>query len=153
MKIPILQSLKSIFSFSTGKNDDPVTVLKNEIQKAGFPKKEVAIAFETFFEGNSIVGSIAPNVEPEMKTEVFYEELKKLNSDPKTTEILVRIADMDDEEWPYSDAIYVIGDWTVQELKKKIKKLQPDEVMEGWMYDKPTNRSAAADKVITLWWD
>lgn len=153
MKKNIGKILITALLFSSCKNEDHRTILLNDIKKAGYPKNEVAIDFHIFFDGNNEIGSIAPNADSELKPEVIYEELKKLKSDNRTKEILVRISDIEDGNWPYSDAIYVIGNWSTNELKKKTQKIQPDEIVEGWFYEKPANITYSENTVITLWWD
>lgn len=143
--------LSAIF-FSSCKNDNPKSLLLNEIQKQGFPKNEVAISFEQFFDGNKVIGSIGANLDPEIQPKKFYDLFKKIKANQKTEAIYVRIIDIEDE-WPSSDAVYIIGDWTLEELKKQASTLQPDEIVEGFMYDRPANISIGKKNVFTLWWD
>lgn len=152
MKQIVSKLIIAALLFSSCENDDPKSVLLNDIKELGFPKNEVAISFEQYFNGNKIIGSIGANLDPEIQPEEFYEILKKIKTNKKTESIFVRIIDLEGE-WPSSDAVYIIGDWKLVELKKQTLKLQPDEIIEGFMYDKPSNISVGENKVFTLWWD
>lgn len=153
MKRAINKILSTSLLFSACNNENPRKTLINDIKYAGFPKREIAIEFARFFEGNDDIGSIAPNIEPVLSPELIYKELKNIKSDSRTIDIFVRITDLEDESWPYSDAIYVVGNWTIQELQDVTQKIQPDEIIEGWLYEKPTNVSTGEAKIFTLWWD
>lgn len=83
----------------------------------------------------------------------FYDVFKKIKSSNKTENIFVRISDADDVDWFYTDAVYIVGDWTVEEIREIVKELQPDEINEGWMYSKPVNVPETNSKVLSLWWD
>jgi len=127
--------------------------LLREIIENGFPEKEVVLDLKSYFEENKDPHSIGVNLGPHPGLEKFYSILKEIKSSPKTENIWVRIADVDDEEWFYSDAIYIIGDWTIPELKDKLEELSPDEIYLGWMYNKPEHIDYHEGKVHSIWWD
>ena len=133
---------------------DKKTTILNQLKKDGFPDKQVAVTLETFFEGNNDDTSIGVNLYPHQpKPQEFYAVFKKIKSSNKTENIFVRISDADDVDWFYTDAVYIVGDWTVDEIKEITRELQPDEINEGWMYGKPVNVSETNSKVLSLWWD
>ena len=133
--------------------DRKTTILK-ELKKQGFPNQEVAVTLETFFENNNENSSIGVNLYPHQPTpQEFYDVFKKIKSSNKTENIFVRISDADDVEWFYTDAVYIVGNWTTDEIRAIVKDLHPDEIYEGWMYDKPVNVSETKNKVLSLWWD
>lgn len=127
--------------------------LRQEIKEQGFPDNEIAVTLELFFNGNNELGSIGPNLDHELAPDKFYALFKKIESDNRTNSIFVRIADMEDGLWPYSDAIYLIGIWTKEDLYNAIKISAPTEIMEGWLYGKPMNIKQIEGNVFTIWWD
>jgi hypothetical protein len=133
---------------------DKKTTILNQLKKDGFPDKEVAVTLETFFEGNQEHSSIGVNLYPHQPTpQEFYDVFKKIKSSTKTENIFVRISNADDVDWFYTDAVYIVGDWTADELREIVKDLQPDEIYKDWMYGKPVNIPATNSKVLSLWWD
>ena len=133
---------------------DKKTTILNELKKDGFPDKEVAVTLETFFEGNHGDSSIGVNLYPHQPTpQEFYDVFKKIKSSNKTENIFVRISDADDVDWFYTDAVYIVGNWTADEMREVVKDLHPDEIYDGWMYGKPANVPQTNSKVLSLWWD
>jgi len=130
------------------------STILNEIKKEGYPHKEVAVSLETFFEGNNDFSSIGVNLYPHQPSpQEFYSVFKKIKSSPKTENIFVRISDSDDGDWFYTDAVYVVGNWTKDEIKEAVKDIQPDEIYDEWMYGKPVNIPETTGKVFSIWWD
>ena len=130
------------------------TTILNDLKKDGFPDKEVAVTLETFFEGNYEDSSIGVNLYPHQPTpQEFYDVFKKIKSSNKTENIFVRISDADDVDWFYTDAVYIVGNWTADEMREIVKDLHPDEIYEDWMYGKPVNVPQTNSKVLSLWWD
>lgn len=126
----------------------------DEIKKYGFPEKEVAVSIETFFEGNNDTGSIGVNLYPQPSLEDFYSVFKKIKSYDKTESIFVRIAEDDeDAEWFYTDTVYIVGNYSIDEIKVMVKEIQPDEIYENWMYGKPVNIPETKNNVFSIWWD
>lgn len=133
---------------------DKKNAILKQLKADGFPNKEVAVSLESFFEGNNDFSSIGVNVYPHQPSpQDFYKVLKTIKSSSKTENILVRISDADDVEWFYSDAVYIVGNWTADEIRALVKDLHPDEIYEDWMYGKPVNVAQTNSKVFTLWWD
>jgi hypothetical protein len=133
---------------------DKKAKILTEIEKAGFPEKEVAVSMDDFFEENNDPASIGVNLYPHQPTpQDFYDVFKKIKASDKTENIFVRISDAEEGQWFYSDAVYIVGNWTSDEIKEMVKDLKPDEIYEGWMYGKPVNISQTNNKVLSLWWD
>jgi uncharacterized protein YutD len=112
----------------------------------------ISMNLEDFFKQNC-EGIIGCNVEPEIPLDVFYSSLQKIESDKRTSKIQVRISDVEDN-CKFSDAIYILGNWTKKELEKEIKHLSPDEIYEGFLYEKPKRiKVDEGEKIFTIWWD
>jgi hypothetical protein len=132
------------------------TLLLKKIKKAGFPAKNIYVSIEDFFDGNEDVGSIGANIYPDPPSlQKFYSTLTEIKNTSKTQNLLIRIADIEDSEWFYSDTIYISGDYSLAEIKKMFKPLKPDEVYEGMMYDQPSNipQISSGSKAYSVWWD
>ena len=130
-------------------------VLLNKIRKAGFPEKEVVVSVDEFFDGNEDIGSIGCNIFPDPPSlGDFYEILKKIELAEKTKTLAIRIADVYDADWFYTDAVYVIGDYNKREINQLFEPLKPDEVYEGLMYGSPANFPGTNNgKSYSIWWD
>ena len=130
--------------------------LEKMITDLDFDTNEIAIPLELFFDGNTVVGSIIPNSYPnKVDPQVLYKDLINIKSLDVVSDIFVRIADFDDEEWPFADSIYIITSLSVEGIMELLKDYSPDEVSEGWMYGKPAGipDELSSGNVITVWWD
>lgn len=131
-------------------------LLLEKIKKEGFPEKEVFVSIEDFFEGNDDDRSIGVNIYPEPPSlQDFLDKLTEIKKSNKTESLLIRIADIDDTEWFYSDTIYISGNYSLSEIKKMFEQLKPDEIYEGIMYSKRSNipQLNPDSKDYSVWWD
>lgn len=130
--------------------------LVNKIQSLGFPDNEIIVTLEEFFEGNDDFGSIGCNIYPDQPSPSdFYKKFKVFKSNVDVDEIYIRIADVEEENWPFTDTIYLITKLKIDQIKENLKDLSPDEVYEDWMYRKPINAPEIKSdmKVYSIWWD
>ena len=135
--------------------------LKDEIldrlDEAGYPENEFALHYDEFFtdiEDQEVIGVNIPYNKP--TTQEFYQVLQLIAEYPEVDSIYVRIADADyPQDWFYSDAVYIVGQMSVDLVRKLTENLYPDEVDVGWMYGFPANLEKSLEKkrVISLWWD
>ncbi len=131
-------------------------LLLEKIKREGFPQKEVFVTIEDYFDGNEDDGSIGVNIYPDPPTlQEFYETLTEIKKAPKTDNLLIRITDIDDTDWFYSDTVYISGKYTLTEIKEMFVSLKPDEIYEGTMYSKPSNipQKNLDSKDYYVWWD
>lgn len=129
---------------------------KKLFKKIGYPEQEVVLSIEEFFEKNESIGSIGPNIFPDPPSPSdFYKILKEIKRMDTTQDVLIRICDIDDEEWPFSETIYILSSLSADYIEEIVKKLRPDEVSTGWLNQKPINAPELETniKVISLWWD
>jgi len=149
--------IRFVKNLKPGNLTDKRGILLKKIKQNGYPQKEVFVSIEDFFEGNNDDGSIGANIYPNPPSLAdFYNTLKEIKKDPRTSELLVRIADVDDTEWFYTDMIYISGNYKLAEVKKLFKRLRPDEIYEGMMYNKnPSNipQLKPGSKAYSVWWD
>ncbi len=126
------------------------------ITKAGFPKTEVAVSVDEFFDGNVDDSSIGANLYPEQPSlQTFYDTFKTMLTSDKVENIFVRIADTEDSDWFYTDTVYVAGDATMEEVTEMLKALQPTEIYSDWLYGKPVNipNVNTNKNIYSVWWD
>jgi hypothetical protein len=111
---------------------------------------------EDFFNGNKDVGSIGVNIYPNPPSLAeFHQTLLEIKNADKTDHLLIRIADINDTDWFFTDMVYISGNYSVTEIKKMFKKLKPDEVYKGLMYDGASNipKVNSGSKDYSIWWD
>lgn len=132
------------------------TGILERIKKAGFPKREVAVSVDDFFDGNEDDGSIGANLYPEQPSlKTFYDIFKTMLASDSVENIFIRIVDAEDTDWFYSDTVYVVGDATLEEVTEMLKELHPTEIYSDWMYGKPVNipNVNTNKNIYSVWWD
>jgi hypothetical protein len=119
--------------------------------------REIVVSLEDFFTGNDDRGSIGPNLgEKQLPIAEFYRRLREIRSKPNVQDVLVRIYEYDDPtSWPYTDTVYIISSAPLEEVKKWVSPLLPDEVNSEWMYGKPPAAPEVKSGMIpySVWWD
>ena len=131
--------------------------LIKKIYSFGYPENEIVVSLEEFFNGNNDHNSIGPNIhiwdKPTLQD--FYYILSELKNSDNVEDILIRIQDLEDLDWPYTDTVYIISKLSIEELKLKLTDLQPDEIYEKWMYGKPINAPEIKSgySIFSVWWD
>jgi hypothetical protein len=61
---------------------------------------------------------------------------------------------LNDNEWFFSDMIYIIGDLSKEEIKEATKSLHPDEVeYDDEMTIRNIDEKYKDKKIIYIWWD
>ncbi|MEM1337347.1 MAG: hypothetical protein AAF634_10345 [Bacteroidota bacterium] len=130
--------------------------LIEKIYALGYPENEIAVSLEDFFDGNNDAASIGPNIHTDPPSpQEFYQQLSELKKSEKVDEILIRIQDVEDLDWPFTDTVYIVSKLSMEELKLTLTALQPDEIYEEWMYGKPINVPEIKDgfSIYSVWWD
>lgn len=130
--------------------------LVEKIYAIGFPKNEIVVSLEDFFDGNNDRASIGPNIHIDQPSpQEFYQKLSELEKSEKVADILIRIQDVEDLDWPFTDTVYIISELSMEGLKARLTDLQPDEIYEKWMYGKPINAPEIKDgfSIYSVWWD
>ena len=92
--------------------------LLNKIKSDGFPDKEVVLTLDEFFIGNKDIYSIEVNLYPDQPSPAtFYETFKRLIQAGQVESVNVRIADVDDTEWFFTDTVFIVGQITLDKLQ------------------------------------
>ncbi|WP_298338399.1 hypothetical protein [uncultured Algibacter sp.] len=130
--------------------------LVDKIYSIGYPKNEIVVSLEDFFDGNNDRASIGPNIHIDQPSpQEFYQYFSELKKSEKVDDILIRIQDVEDLDWPFTDTVYIISELSTEELKSKLTDLKPDEIYDEWMYGKPINAPEIKDgfSIFSVWWD
>ena len=152
-----MYKIKKILDFFKGARiKNKRDLLLEKIMAYNFPEKEVFVSVEDFFDGNEDNGSIGANIFPDPPSlKEFYDILKEIEKKPETENIFIRICDINDGEWFYSDTVYISGSYSSAEVKKMFLPLKPDEIYKGLMFDKTSNipQLNIGIKEYCVWWD
>jgi hypothetical protein len=130
--------------------------LLNKIKSDGFPDKEVALTLDEFFIGNNDKVSIGVNLYPDQPSPAtFYKTFKRLIQSGQVERIYVRITDVDDTEWFFTDTVFIVGQIALEKLRQEVSDLHPTEIYSEWMYGLPANLHDifSYKQVYSLWWD
>ena len=132
-----------------------------KVRAQGLPDGEgplPVVSVEEFFTGNDDMGSIGCNLVDHPGVDSFYRLLREIRARPDVQDVLVGIYEVEEGDpsmWPFSERVYVLTSASVDEIRELLAPLDPDEVFEGWMGDKPSAAPSVAEpnKVVTAWWD
>lgn len=115
------------------------------------------VRLEDFFDGNSDCGSIGCNLTDHPGPQAFFDVLRKVRDDVTVQDVLIEINEVVDDPhtWPFSDRVYILSSAAIEDIQAWLRPLRPDEVTEGWAYEKPPAAPAPNPgvKVYAAWWD
>jgi hypothetical protein len=115
------------------------------------------VSLEDFFEGNEDLGSIGCNLVEHPGTDGFYRTLRDVRSRPDVQDVLVEIYEVmeGEDEWPFSERVYVLTSATPDDLRGWLTALDPSEIEEGWASAAPSASPALEPgmRVLSAWWD
>ena len=117
---------------------------------------EIAVGLEDFFIGNTDLGSIGANLgHTQPPIQEFHRVLMQVRGRQDVQDVLVRISDHEGLEWPFTDAVWVLTSASASEVREWVKPLLPDEVVSGWVYDRPIDAPDLREGVspVWVWWD
>src|SRR5690349_12736194 len=85
------------------------------------------VSLEAFFDGNEDLGSIGCNLSPHPGVATFYTVLRAIRDRDDVQDVLVGITeDMGDEEWPFSDTVYVLTRASAEDVQRWAARLEPE---------------------------
>lgn len=126
------------------------------------------VSIEEFFPGNTVDQSIAANLSPHPGLKTFRDVLKRIRGKDTVQDVLIAISDspmppetddaeFEDDDWPYSEEVYVLTSSSPAEVEKWAAKLQPDNVLlTQWFNNQPPKGAPQLQpgmQIIRLWWD
>jgi len=114
------------------------------------------VEIERFFDGNDDPGSIGCNLVNHPGVEIFKKSLIGLTRRGDVEAVYAQIAEIDPGagSWPFTDTVFVAGRIELEDLRKLLEPLQPDEVGLGKHFGVPpiiTDRHK--QPVLAAWWD
>lgn len=120
-------------------------------------ESSAAVSLEEFFVGNDDGASIWCNIRNPISPDRIFDILKRLRDRNNVTDVVVLVTQYDggEEEWPFSDTIYVI---TTADPADVLSWLDPEHTPdEHWLATKPQElkvlRIPEGMHAIGLWWD
>jgi hypothetical protein len=114
------------------------------------------VPIDRFFDGNDDAASIGCNLKEHPGITYFKSVLTTLAQRGDVEGVYAQIAEVDagDWQWPFTDTVFVAGTIELDELKRILEPLGPDEVAHGKHFKIP---AAIARKhkgpVLAAWWD
>lgn len=120
------------------------------------PTPYPVVSLEDFFEGNEDLGSIGCNLIDHPGVDTFYKILKDVRERDDVQDVLIIINQIDKcLDWPNSDSLYILTSCSKEQVSEWVKRLQPDDIAEGWVWEKPPAAPQPKEgyKVYWVWWD
>ncbi len=133
-------------------NVQKMELLSKKVKAMGFsnePGPIVAVSLEDFFDGNDDEGSLACNLTEHPGIDFFYSELMSFRN-TNQVDVFVEIYEIEEEMWPYSERVYIIGNVSAENIANLCSKLQASEIESP--DEKQINRILYKN-VLSLWWD
>jgi hypothetical protein len=114
------------------------------------------VSLELFFTGNADLGSIGCNLTNHPGIEKCRDTFLRIESRNVVDTVLVAISDpMEDDEWPFSDTVVIVTSAPVDDVRRWVADLEPDEVGEPRDYP-VTNLPKPVPlgmRPLVVWWD
>ena len=113
------------------------------------------VPIDRFFDGNDDLGSIGCNLSEHPGIDRFREILVGLTQRADVEAVYAQIAELDpdDDAWPFSDTVLVVGTMDPDTLQDIVASLQPDEVSPAVGEIPPAIGQKHEGRVLVVWWD
>jgi hypothetical protein len=135
-----------------------MNISKRNALVARLSKEEepLLVPVEEFFDGNDDPGSIGCNLTEHPGIDTFRKSFAALAARADVRAIYALISELDSgpDSWPFSDTVVVFGAIPLEELKRLLADLGPDEVVpaaEFGLGPEITTRHDAP--ALIAWWD
>lgn len=123
-------------------------------RESGSPEP-LLLSVEEFFEGNDDPGSIGCNLMPHPGLARFHQVLTSVRERPDVASVLMSVTDeMSDDEWPFSDRVYVVTSAAISDVQSRLSALQPEPVEV--LREVPPGLAGAIPwgmRALLVWWD
>lgn len=143
--------------------------LIKEIEQQGgtedFNAPRPAVSVDLFFKDNDDPGSLGCNI-PEDEypgLHKFYEVLKEIRSRDDVQDVLMKIYEVEDDFWPFSDEVYILTSASLNEVESWVKELLPSKVYsddnrtdgKDWKSIRPPKGPDLLQgmRAYYVWWD
>ena len=135
--------------------------LLERIEQLGGDDAAPVVSLDAFFEGNDDEASIGPNLDPHPGIDTFSRILREIANRDSVAHVVVQISEvMLEDEWPYSNCVYVITTATARDVHDWAAELEPDpyddEALQGWIGGTvPPGAPTVPEghRVVCLFWD
>jgi hypothetical protein len=130
---------------------DKCNSLKAELES----EPEPLVPIDRFFDGNDDLGSIGCNLSDHPGVDRFREILVGLTRRPDVQAVYAQIAELDPDEdcWPFTDTVLVVGSIDPDTLQDLVGPLQPDEVGPAISHIPPSISEKHDGHALVVWWD
>jgi hypothetical protein len=114
------------------------------------------VSIGQFFDGNDDLASIGCNLIEHPGIEVFRDTFAGLVQRSDVEAVYAQIAELDpgDDFWPFADTVFVVGTVAVDEVRRALARLQPDQIDPA---DPSSVPAMIAEKhnapILVVWWD
>jgi hypothetical protein len=119
-----------------------------------YEESRALITVEEFFDGNDDLGSIGCNLVEHPGLDHFLHTLSAIAKRPDVEQVWLRIYDLEEGDWPFSENVLIVGKMPLSEIQDSIDSLQPSEVSQmkfDWVPSR--DQSLFGREYINLWWD
>jgi hypothetical protein len=135
--------------------------LHERIEQLGGDEAAPVASLDAFFEGNDDEASIGANLDPHPGIDTFSRVLRQIDDRDSVSHVVVQISEvMSEDEWPFSDRVYIITTSAARDVHAWAAELEPDPyddaAPEGWVGGTtPPGAPAVPDghRVVCLFWD
>ena len=116
----------------------------------------VLVTLEEFFDGNDDGGSIWCNLESEPSPAQVFKVLKSIRNRNGVADVRVLVTqyDGDDDEWPFSDTVFIITSSPEDEVQSWFSdEYAPDEIYVDDLSSVENIVIPVGMRPIAVWWD
>lgn len=116
---------------------------------------EPLVPIDRFFDGNDDLGSIGCNLFEHPGIDRFRDILVGLTRRPDVEAVYAQITELDpdDDAWPFSDTVLVVGSIDADTLQDIVAPLKPDEVSPAATEIPSSISEKHEGRVLVVWWD
>jgi len=128
-------------------------LLKSKLARLSEPQ---LLSVEEFFDGNDDEGSIGCNLWPHHPgIATFRETLGAIAARSDVDRVAIEITETDpgEDDWPFSDVVYVVGGVPKSMLGALLSPLAPDEIATIPACDAPASLLPTFELIFRVWWD
>ena len=126
------------------------------VERLSNEEEPLLVPIAEFFDGNDDLGSIGCNLTEHPGIDTFRKSFVALTARADVRSIYARISELDPgpDSWPFSDTVIVFGTIPLEELKRILADLGPDEVVPAEEFGLGPEITARHDApALIAWWD
>jgi hypothetical protein len=148
---------------------DALARVRARVEELGGDDACPHLTVDEFFTGNGQSFSIATNLPRHPGIDAFARTLREIEQRPEVSAVRVEVAEAvpDEDDWPYSDRVFIVTSASTAEVARWAEVLDPDEpklivgayeepeCVWGWRDETPPGAPPipSGEHVVELWWD